>query len=133
MRTVELRIGNKLFDYNNRIITISLIDYPIQLKKYFVGCKENHSRYTINDIKPIPLTEQWLKDFGFDQLCTKRADEQFDNYEIYNKEDFQIDKAQEEQDEKGYWFFINGYSINIVYVHQLQNLYFALTGKELIK
>ena len=79
-------------------------------------------------IPSIPLTEQWLKDFGF---------EQFEDYEIYYKDnmpsDFQIDKTAEEQDEKGYWFFIDSYPINIVYVHQLQNLYFTLTGKELTK
>ena len=77
----------------------------------------------MKDIKPIKLTEQWLKGFGF---------EKFGDYEIYNKEDFQIDKTAKEQNEKGYWFFINEYPVNIMYVHQLQNLYFALCNEELV-
>ena len=118
MKATELRIGNKLFDYNDRIITINLIDYPIQVKEYFVGCKENHSRYTIDDIKPIPLTEQRLKDFGFRKYSSTQ----------YDKDDFWSIKYEGERG-----FYSNQLECYIKYVHQLQNLYFALTDKELIK
>jgi len=80
-------------------------------------------KWEMKDFKPIPLTEEWLLKFGF---------KKFENYEIYNKGDFQCDKTQPEQEEEGYWFFIEGYAVNIKYVHQLQNLYFVLCGEELI-
>jgi len=55
------------------------------------------------DIEPIPLTEEWLCKLGFDNnhWATK-----------WILEDMPIPTG-------------------IKYVHQLQNLYFALTGKEL--
>ena len=73
-------------------------------------------------IEPIPLTEQWLIDLGFEKeynnplydwgsdilhLC---YDPDENNYYIPEMSDTIIDK-----------------------VHQLQNLYFALTGKQLKK
>jgi hypothetical protein len=71
---------------------------------------------TLSHIKPIPLTEEWFLKFGFHK-----------KYKSYEKGDFS---------------FINGgynklaYKLSIIentpkYVHQLQNLYFALTGEEL--
>lgn len=72
--------------------------------------------------KPIPLTEQWLIDFGckieLKKYKTKTATK--GNIQIYYH--------------KGWRFIINDFdSIVLKYVHQYQNLYFALTGKELIK
>ena len=68
-----------------------------------------------NDIHAIPLTEEWLVKFGFVDNCKN-------GYEIVNHN-------------PGYYFLDNeGGFINdcpILYVHQLQNLYFALTGEEL--
>ena len=66
---------------------------------------------TLSHIKPIPLTEEWLLKFGLMSIKT----------------------------ELGFWnngdaiYFSYGFekSIELKYVHQLQNLYFALTGEEL--
>jgi len=113
MKATELRIGNYVNLYGS-IATVQRFDFN----------DRPPNGLAIDEGKPIPLTEQWLKDFGF---------EQFGNYKIYNKGDFQIDKTAKEQKEEGYWFFINEYPVNIVYVHQLQNLYFTLTNEELTK
>jgi hypothetical protein len=77
-------------------------------------------------IEPIPLTEEWLLRFGFirdnkEILSLKENENEFiffleGNHVI-------IDKQQGQQ--------LSGISIDCEYVHQLQNLYFALTGKEL--
>lgn len=73
------------------------------------------------DVEPIPLTEEWLERFGFENrnrdyfkgsFCVQYADRIFDHNNIF-------------------FFGYNGNSIEIKYVHQLQNLYFALTGEEL--
>ena len=73
--------------------------------------------------KPIPLTEQWLKDFGF-----KQEHNWFVKYE--GKFQFQISISDKGiQVEIHHFGFI---TVDIEYVHELQNLYFVLTNKELI-
>jgi hypothetical protein len=77
-------------------------------------------------INPIPLTEQWLIDFGFKYFADQQYEKQYD-YLCFN-----WDK------ECGLIIFIDNSTDSfsqehIKYVHQLQNLYFALTGIELIK
>tara|TARA_R110000772_G_scaffold145504_1_gene255489 strand:+ start:31209 stop:31523 length:315 start_codon:yes stop_codon:yes gene_type:complete len=67
--------------------------------------------------EPIPLTEDWLVRFGFDKNEYKK--------EVWfsgNKLAIDFRNGQ---------YFIRGYEINVKYIHQLQNLYFALTGTEL--
>ena len=92
--------------------------------------KENFNKIVVshNDItacvvasesfQPIPLTEEWFLRFGL--LKTKESIILMGCYQIV---------AHEES-----WRIIlkNGVLSNIKYVHQLQNLYFALIGEELI-
>jgi hypothetical protein len=73
--------------------------------------------------EPIPLTEEWLLKFGFD---------------IYEDPfHYFIDIGNGEIPEYfNVWYYDNYYDANecnakLYYVHQLQNLYFALTGNEL--
>lgn len=79
----------------------------------------------IDKIKPIALTMDWLLKFGFvtDDIT----------YWLYDYSEIQIGAF------KGNVFIpLYEGSLNrdlcapVVYVHQLQNLYYALTGKELI-
>ena len=74
---------------------------------------------TINleDVKPIPLTEEWLLKFGFEysDLNGDSGLWKIPPFQIYGK----------------YNQFIYDYKLDVNYVHQLQNLYFALTGEEL--
>jgi hypothetical protein len=62
-----------------------------------------------------PLTEEWLKrcNFNFEKLGFKDLSV---SYGITSNE---------------FHFYIGNYAKKINYVHQLQNLYFALTGEEL--
>lgn len=64
---------------------------------------------------PIPLTEEWLLKFGFEKVgfqFIKDGIELFPIRDLYYRGNFPIKS-------------------DIKYVHQLQNLYFALVGKEL--
>lgn len=70
-------------------------------------------------IEPIPLTEEWFIKLGF-QLFGN--DDPLDRYWTTN-----ILKGSIE--ELSLKYTLSG--IKIKYVHQLQNLYFALTGEEL--
>tara|TARA_R110000796_G_C14252290_1_gene398774 strand:+ start:140 stop:511 length:372 start_codon:yes stop_codon:yes gene_type:complete len=75
---------------------------------------------------PIPLTEEWLLKFGF-IAHTNRVwfrDGEFLGIDL----GIEIYFVQQHTTCEGYLAFIR---TPIKYVHQLQNLYFALTGKEL--
>jgi hypothetical protein len=77
---------------------------------------------------PIPLTEEWFLKFGFDMHKFKSLDIIYGTmYASNNTENggleisLAIGRHVEESDTLPH----------IKYVHQLQNLYFALTGEEL--
>jgi hypothetical protein len=120
MKASELRIGN-LVDLGNRIAKVIEINH---LACVVVDLEETQD--TIEDYertKPIPLTEEWLLKFGFE------LDIEDDGY---SKGKYKASVSDE-----GCIFFIydSYYPIEICefkYIHQLQNLYFALTGEELI-
>ena len=64
-------------------------------------------------MNPIPLTEEWLLKLGFEKA-----------YETcYQYKDFILDDR--------FIMMDIDITIQLKYVHQLQNLYFALTGQEL--
>ena len=69
-----------------------------------------------NAYTPIPLTEEWLVKFGFEENSTS-----FTNSIAYPC----IVKLKNQSN----CIFYN--SLQIKHVHQLQNLYFALTNEEL--
>jgi len=68
-----------------------------------------------DSFEPILLTEEWLKrcNFNFEKLGFKNLSA---SYGITSNE---------------FHFHIGNYAKKINYVHQLQNLYFVLTGEEL--
>ena len=82
-------------------------------------------------IKPIPLTEQWLLGFGFE-------DEGGDDYVVTKGEHTLLLTVQKDS-VRVYLISLYGtcsseyiFLKDILYVHQLQNLYFALMQEELI-
>lgn len=82
-----------------------------------------------NLMEPIPITPEWLEKFGFENIGT-------DDY--HSKPMFKKHGCDWKYCLEGYFsqYFCQGHSEpaivgDIQYVHQLQNLYFALTGEEL--
>lgn len=73
------------------------------------------------DIEPIPLTETWLLEFGFKTQGIRISKDWFYLWYDDKKIVFALAEIQEE----------TGAYLVMKYVHQLQNLYFALTGEEL--
>lgn len=119
MKANELRIGNYLMS-NGFEVQIDCIQ-PTMLAK--VG--ENF--YTKIDLfEPIPLTEEWLLKFGFNEHRTSDvwfAKEWGTNGVEIIKYDIHYEK---------YIYLLGaGLAKVLEHVHQLQNLYFALTGHEL--
>jgi len=107
MNASELRIGN--------LVYILGLDVPIDIGR-LQAISEGDKFY-----KPILLTKEWLRKFGFD----------WDGYGEFLKEGLLIDC---EYTDKGKWaamFNMISIPYEIEYVHQVQNLYFALYAEEL--
>lgn len=111
MKATELRIGSTYrsvkFD-----MTVTLCAEDM----YELVCKADGASidfYIDGMIEPIPLTEEWLLKFGFKPFV----------------KDFTKNGIIIHTRKRGY---VLRKSVPIIkYVHQLQNLYFALTGEEL--
>lgn len=124
MKATELRIGNYI-NYGTQVtgITEKTI-YVSPVGKYKI------TSYRNNQIKPIPLTEQWLKDFGFEEKALRVFYIDINGLKLGIKLTSDNDGILMIQN---FGRFDLGLNKEIKYVHQLQNLYFALTGKELTK
>lgn len=135
MKEKELRIGNILhlsdewykqnpLLYNTpKIITVDSIDYDsmIGTSMYFIN------GYDIRLLSTIPLTEEWLRNFGFE--ITYKSDFRLKYDHPCNYIGFDFSKTGDIEME-GFRFY--GQYIKIKYVHELQNLYYTLTKEELV-
>ena len=110
----ELRIGNLVYNENKQIVSVSA--------SRIVLCDDKRVKY-----QPIPLTEEWLVKFGFYQ--SKSAE--YEGLCAYNIPSWGRVVIQDGTLQPDQYYFLDGLTQEIEYVHQLQNLYFALTGEEL--
>jgi hypothetical protein len=116
MKANELRIGN-LVDYMGIEKPIAMIgvDSVMLFQKNFDVIQ---SRLT--EIKPIPLTEEWLLKLG-----AKKFDAGFviDRFRLLYRSEY------------GYYYVINKYTneyfSKVEFVHEWQNLFFAMNNQEL--
>ena len=127
MKADELRIGNYLKGLQGDILEIEQIkkdcDNYIGYAVYFSN-KDSSSLIHDLELQPIPLTEEWLLKFGFEFFK-----HHYLGYDIFKKDNLLIAMMIVNV------IFIDDYDTalaEIKHVHQLQNLYFALTGEELI-
>lgn len=114
MKSSELRIGNWVEKFTDLGDSLG---YSSVLPKEFLAIHTKPER-----IKPIPLTEEILLKCGFENDVKNlysliKNDEFYIKYNVHNN---------------GFYLCINGfYIIRVNNLHQLQNLYFALTREEL--
>ena len=132
----ELRIGNCVLDRGNKILTIDRFignkiecDIKGMPDKSENGIPIYYHPFTeeINYLNPIPLTEEWLLKFGFERHHSDYSNGVIYIKDVPNNNEF---KWGVYPFELGSGFIINK-SKNLKHVHQLQSLYFALTGEEL--
>jgi hypothetical protein len=123
MKTNELRIGNYVNDRLHREVVIKKIREEHLIFNLSNGSKIKHN---IKTFEPIPLTEEWLLKFGFVKLDYHRfkikPSHYFDYYYTYSVKDYCFRMYVEDA--------IMCLSTPEC-VHQLQNLYFAITEEEL--
>jgi hypothetical protein len=146
----ELRIGNLVLDdTSENIMIVSRIESADHTEwnsgdQYNIRCLQFGTRETYYDgnFKPIPLTEEWLLKLGLFKITKKEdlwGNDEIGVYDFNGKircsdffitsntlKDFTlyvatIDDGMESAESLN----------NIIYVHQLQNLYFCLCGEEL--
>jgi len=123
MEAKELRKGNYFTDKTESIFKLKRIEF----EEYdsdddftlVYGISINGEYLWHEEAEPIPLTEEWLLKFGF--------------YRGFGGEPkVEINKNISLSYNEGEIFIGDDIVLNhIKYIHQLQNLYFTLTGKEL--
>jgi len=121
VKAQEIRIGNYFKT------EIGLIGKVLSFHESKVTMKMPHSTSVIHtkpqfrpglDIDPIPLTPEILEKAGWEKFAG-----------VFSKNEWAL-----REDAPGYEFnspYWRTGGISVQYVHQLQNLYFALTGQEL--
>lgn len=88
---------------------------------------ERPGRLSMHDFEPIPLSEEWLKRLGFesgDDCFYKNLRPTMWGYLNLQTEDYSVSISPD----------IGGIHVpgnEIKFLHQLQNLFYALTGQEL--
>ena len=113
MKITELRIGNLVLDSTKNVHKIERLD----------------EKWDFGDKFPIPLTEEWLLKAGFKEI--KFLNEYFVQENGYKHLDM-IVRYGVFDGHRFLFDFANEKCVNLKYVHQLQNLYFALCGEELV-
>lgn len=130
MNTQELRLGNYIYVNNNKVKRRTQI---IAITKGGIAEEggltlTNNPNYPYNfkmigksDIEPIPLAEEHLLSCGFEEQIYEK-----DELPCFYKNGFCIscDSFAKER-------FIYQTDLEIRHLHQLQNIYFDLTGEEL--
>lgn len=111
----ELRIGNYVsYSYKGNLCIMEIIE----IGEIYCKCKYGKIKFlacSYDELIPVPIDETWLTNFGY-SLITEN------NYAVLGHLIWKLEDR----------FYCNKNGIHIKYIHQLQNLYFALTGKELI-
>lgn len=128
IKAEELRIGNIIEngfrkmngfpDYHDKVTALNAFGevnvFSCPIDRDYAGTKNMMPN-------EIPLTEEWLVKFGFENVDTNENGG--DNYWYLSDMDFILDRSFQSLNMNT--------GIDLKYVHQLQNLCFALTGQEL--
>ena len=118
----ELRIGN-MIEANGPMMEVKAI-YSDHVELCLNGAEADNWDEDLEACNGIPLTPEVLEACRF--FCMVVSDKS--RYPIYRKE-YYIEIIQKE--ENMFFFSFNRRFVEIKYLHQLQNLYFALTGHDL--
>jgi hypothetical protein len=122
MKANELRIGSLIYFDGHIIGTITQIKDTVARVKYLIGKDDERQAFVEYDrIEGIPLTEEWLERLGFKKI----------NH-IHDSDYFLHSLVKIAIYPNGMVTLRGSAGWNrIHFVHQLQNLYFALTGQEI--
>lgn len=138
MKASELRIGNKLTKDTGVIFTVYEVkqnsvkatyqvedrDFPPPTPRDRLAKGERMAIIDLDKLSPIPLTPEILEKAGF--VTIGRYAIGVGGYNVFAKGRIELLQPNE-----GDPYILAFYEAKITHLHQLQNLYFALTGQEL--
>ena len=124
----ELRIGNwvlnKRYKSGYEMQIESIGEFGLNIELGYDGLNPViDDDCGFNECEPIPLTEEWMVKFGFYEKYKSSSNR-------WNMKWFELHDCEDDEGNLT-GVFMYDFRIQIKYVHQLQNLYFALTGEEL--
>lgn len=115
----ELRIGNWVM-WNGPNSQEKALVCAISMEEIYFSCGDSG---LIENIEGIPITEEWLLKHGHNK----------DTNELIYIDRFKLIW----NDTYKFWYILDyeslGYITKVEYIHEWQNAFFALNGKELIK
>lgn len=155
MKTSELRLGNWIYGQSESEETGEMINHPcivrcldnIDAAEYPIMVESKSNREWFDGFVPIPLTEDILVKCGFEKETWSEFSYRFpyvngdvsgwvkDNVYCFipfsknHKEPCFFGRRNTDDKKEGWNFTEHGHPL---FLHQLQNLYFALTNQELI-
>jgi hypothetical protein len=116
MKPNELRIGNFVYWNNEKVEIDSISETEITLKTFF------NIKIKMDAIKPIPLSYEWIETLGFEKI------RHVNGYIFWVHKRSKIEIYFDRNMIK--W---NGFPVKCpLKFHHLQNLYYSLTGEELV-
>ncbi len=137
IKTSELRIGNYLYADFAPVKVVEIDEYTFR-------AEEDEVFPDADECEPIPLTEDWLRRFGFEMrminghlpewyiMCTPpHYKREFALVFRFGMKKSSPKGVCDEQRWHAWMDSGDSHSFNIQSIHQLQNLYHALTGEEL--
>lgn len=134
MKASELRIGNIVNQTGSVQGVVTELRINHARIRYTLAGQLRHSLVSYEHLEPIPLTEEWLVRLGMLKYTDSIPYAYVFNLDKklgFNR--FRLQWARYGDGVEGF-YNLHLYKIQcarVQYVHELQNLYFALTGKEL--
>jgi len=125
MNVADLKIQN-LVEYKNQIYNITEI-FQDNERGYFVKIENDIHSFSVpaESIKPIQITEEWLEKFGFSRTYSSEQRIRYERPESFIKYDIDLSSKKIVDGLKIY-----GNSIRCKYIHEFQNIFSCLFGKE---
>ena len=105
---IGLKVGNLVYDNKSQS--------NIFITESNIGDTQN--------FEPIPITSEWLEEIGFQKQLQNKTSYPIRNT---NKVEFKLDSSDNYDWENS----VNNFP-KVKYIHQLQNIYFTLTERELL-
>jgi len=125
MNVMDLKIKN-LVEYKNQIFTVTEI-FQSDNKQYFVKIESDNEGFSVpaEAVTPIKITEEWLEKFGFSRTYSSSLRIRYERPETFIKYDIDLSSNKIVEGLKIY-----GNNIKCKYIHEFQNIFRSLFGKE---
>lgn len=129
MKSIELRVGNFVVPVKNEVVNFHTVVLGVLSKGIYIPYNGVPTWFNEIEFNPIPLSNEWMKKFEFERP---------------SEGVFKLGKILVIETTKGtFQLYLKGldsdfvtqeidFNLNIEHVHQLQNICFALTGRELM-